>query len=721
MKKTKWILLIGVVLLVVLYNRPVNAEVIANSNFSDINISVKETKIRKCDTIDLDLSDEAAYYYELDGITVIDYKELLFKVDGLNSFGSIKLYIKVSNYDYVEKIIYTFTLDEYVYISNISKDTAWYLAFNDLYECGKITLEEFHDAYGKLTNTYYSVTEENVSGGFQTRSSDGQTVVSGTIYWQYKQSDGSIGLLPLKNTLLQFYLVNLGLPTLYADGYTNNDGEFSFTITGDASSYDYKIMVYAESRTVTVAPDWTITYYSFQNQGTISSGTTIEKSFCLNYSEDNNLYKAFSVLQGMVMGEKYILEKGVNVSYKLNVCYPGFDAGSFSHQYYCAIEPDKYDVFDTLIHEYGHYVQHIKGLYSSSILEMLINNPNHTVDADHFEDKWQKEYAMELTWTESWACVFSKIVQRHYNDEYDGLAVDLGVEDERNYKYRYLDLELVNSTYSYNSCEAQEMAVICFLWDLYDAQNSFDLYDSSQSASVQNTYDFMWLDENNWWNITTVSSTYTLQDFVTNLYVEYADYIDDIGALLEVHQIAPGNLTSSYATVNSAPYLTFKVNGSQMNPNNGFDVVFFDSNNNVIYTSSVSSINLSYTSIHSFKVAYSDWESVLDEFTEGTTNIVRIAVRGYNLDSPYSGPYISKFVEIEVTIPSTHTHKYLTYESNNDGRTHKKICYCGNYVTESCTGMSIGIGQICAYCDQSLTSGSIIFSDDREVDNTTNQ
>ena len=74
-----------------------------------------------------------------------------------------------------------------------------------------------------------------------------------------------------------------------------------------------------------------------------------------------------------------------------------------------ALDKFIFNNIDLLIHEYGHFVQYTMGTYGSDLLEMWKNDPSHSVSADHFSEGRDKEYAMELTWSEAWATTFSFI------------------------------------------------------------------------------------------------------------------------------------------------------------------------------------------------------------------------------------------------------------------------------------------------------------------------
>jgi hypothetical protein len=276
---------------------------------------------------------------------------------------------------------------------------------------------------------------------------------------------------------------------------------------------------------------------------------------------------AFYVAQGMVVAQRFAMAMGMNTNRFLNVIYPFADATAFCWNQFSGIGKSSFNKFDTLTHEYGHFVEDVMGTYGSSLLDIVLNNPNHAANTDHFYDKDNKSFAMDLTWSEAWATAFAQIAQSYYLSEYVN-KVD-GFGDRLSHNYSCEDF-----SFNQQSNEAQEFAVIAFLWDLYD------------SYSAAETYDNVGLGYSAWWNATTKSGTTTLTKFVDIVESYYPQYRSQIGEIMGAHQIAPSNLTvvnASSLSVSAPPKLSWKVNGSKNNPNDRFQVVFYDASGNQKY------------------------------------------------------------------------------------------------------------------------------------------
>ena len=184
---------------------------------------------------------------------------------------------------------------------------------------------------------------------------------------------------------------------------------------------------------------------------------------------------------------------------------------------------------------------------------------------------------------------------------------------------------------SVNSGEAQENAVIFFLWDLYD---------NSQGE----TFDNITLGSKSWWTYSTQKGTYTLTDFVKILEAKIPSYRSQIGAILSEYHIAPGNvsvLNSGALSTSVSPIVKWTINGSSYSPNNRFQVVIYDDYGNCLFISP-------YINVYQYTVPASSWKQVIKNY--GGKFKIHMAVRGYNTTNFVSGPYISNYATASITI-----------------------------------------------------------------------
>lgn len=622
--------------------------------------------------VEFDSSTIERYYYETEGISLTEKNADLmqFEIVAEEGFGRVDVYADYGNEEAVKSSIYTYTENGLTYISDVSEDQAWYNYMEAQYNEGLLTKEEWESAYSELSRTFIAKEENSAVGLAATPmsvSSSDETTFTGVFRWQL--ADGT--KLPLRRVKVELRDVEKQLfenSRCIATTYTNNNGEFTFTFNTSEEWYalesdglDVFIRIVLESETFAVAQDWVFSfnYFDTEVEENLQSGIKKWYNYYVPYNEDNNVNKSTYVHQGMVLGQRFALTMGMGDNNFLKVQYPGEDSFCWgTNDCIAMISAEDFNDFDTLTHEYGHFVEVSMGIYGPSLFDLILNDPNHSSNSNHFEDKDNKVFAMELTWIESWATIFAQIAQKYYEYDYDAVPGIADIFDGRNYEI-----------YTYNpdlSGEAQENAVSAFLWDLYDNTPDEVFYSKNTVgvSSLEVTYDNIALGCYSWWNCTTQKGIYTLTDLINVLENLYASERNEIGIILAAHQISPSNFTLlNEPTMYTGPKLSWMVNGSAKNPNNLFEVIFFDNYGNQIYSlSNISSIKGDdNTEIVEYTVLYRSWWQVLKDYA-GTFTI-NVAVRAYHADEPLSGPYISKYIPITFTVHKdlqfTESHRYV--------------------------------------------------------------
>lgn len=605
--------------------------------------------------IAFDNTDVTDYYYMTDGLTVTekDTDGMQFEISAVDEIGSVDVYADYGNGEWIKSSVYTYQNNGTVYVSDISKDRAFYECMEAQYEAGLISMEEWEDAYTEFSHNFiiedttalYETTPANPSANINlidastTATASTSTTVTGTLRWELE--DGS--KLPLRQTKIDLRDKETVGSSLIASTYTDSNGKFSFVFDKseplENGGLDLFIRIYTEAKTFEVKQDLTFTYNSLATsvRENVSSGSSITINAYVPYDTSNNVNKSIYVLQGMVVGERFAQAMGMSTDNFIHVLYPftlntesAFCWGELADNCYAGIGTNRFNNFDTLIHEYGHFVEVSMGNYGAQLWEMAINIPIHKIDTDHFADKLLKDYAMELTWSESWATAFSQIAQEYYKAEYPNVPGFADVKKD--------DIDFESPTIRENGGEAQELAVIATLWDMYD-------------SGANESYDNIALGYRFWWEYTTKKGTYTLTDFAKFVDHYYPQNREEIGELMGQHQISPNRLRiRNKADVSelNPPELIWKVNGSSSNPNNRFQVVFFDNYGNYIYSTSYIESTKAYNSSFIYQVSLSDWTQVLKNY--GGTFTINIAVRAYHSEEPISGPYISTYAPITLTI-----------------------------------------------------------------------
>lgn len=564
--------------------------------------------------------------------------------------------------------LYTYSTENKIFVSSESEDDAWYKGTTYKYDQGLMTDAEVEKAYGEFSrrdvveeiitdSTTDQLSENNLTQlSPQTVTRAGNTTyVKGRLYW----TTSTNVVMPLKNTRVDLYDDEPIGGVYLQQTYTDSNGNYSFSFQNpdgffdfENGGYDVFIRWYPDSYTFQIARDWllpNLTYYYCESSvvKNVSSGSTTQFNLKVLYDEDNMNNRAFYVAQGMVVGQQFSRSMGLYTDRFLNVIYPFTnDNNAFCWNQYAGIGKPYFSDFDTIIHEYGHFVEGALGTYGSNLFDIILYNPNHSSHTDHFVDKNSKRFAMDLTWSEAWATAFSQIAQNYYLSVYKNKVSGFGdITDGRNYE-RY--------TYVSASGEAQEDAVIAFLWDLYD---------SKTAPSLTESYDNISLGYSLWWNVTTKNKASTLTEFAKVIESHYPQYRSEIGELLGAHQIAPSDLrikNSSNVSVSTPPQLSWKVNGSNANPNDRFQIVFYDSLGNQKYVTATINSAKKNNELFEYSISTADWSNVISQFS-GTATI-NIAVKGFHARlSPLSGPYVSKYAPITVATPN----KELRITANN--------------------------------------------------------
>ena len=309
----------------------------------------------------------------------------------------------------------------------------------------------------------------------------------------------------------------------------------------------------------------------------------------------------------------------------LNVAFPG-TVTSFSWNGFSAINGNNWNNWETIMHEYGHYVENVMGTYGATLWEIILNNPNHLIGTDHLNDKKDKEYAMELAWSEAWATAFAMIA-------YDNISYFSNISFANGIQY-YIDRYNSYQPVIKESGEGQEEALIAYLWDLYDYDE-----ETGDDISLRTTAFF---------NATLKDGMYTLTDFIRDFEINYSNYLDDNGQLLENSQIAPDLLPfENKVESNMPPTINFYPNGSSYNPNNEFDLQFFSSDGRLLGTfPGISATVNGNKSLATYNFRQESWDLIYSYIKPYP--YVYVSLLGYHNKDPKSGPYRSAFEILKV-------------------------------------------------------------------------
>ena len=658
-------------------------------------------------------TDVLSYSIETEGLTATEVTSgsMEYDIVATEEFGALDVYANYENDVVVKSSVYTYKKDNKVYVSDISKDQAWYNYIKEQLDLGEIAENVAQELYYELCGGY---AEEYTPSSNEVLTNDtvsGKTIIQGKLFWQ----EDTTVVAPLIKANVQLIKKVNGITHIISSKYTNPDGSFRFEINNsswDDNGEDIFIRWWLEAETFKVTNNWIFDHYCFQSslKTDVSEGTVENFYYIIPQDEGLNHYKATFVHQAMTISERFAIAMGMPVpNYnsqsenrtKLNVAYPALISPKDNG--YCfgddflsiaAIGELLYNDVDAITHEYGHYVQYLMNIYGANLIEIACNNPQHHSHQDHMLDNWEKEYAMELTWSEAWASVFSTVSEHYYWYKIDR---EYGYFDDNVNFYIYPKVGAMsqnsftganietpsNSLYDHdedsstpkidNRGEFQEATIEALLWDLYDPANE--------------SFDDIELGYSEWWKCTTRAGIYTLEDFTQYMENIHPELRNDMSKIMVTYKISPEISAIGNCDKDEAPTVTFVMNGSQEHPNNRFEILFYDTEGNLLGTTGIQSINIDHTTSYTYPVSDEVWESILDALNYSCDKEfdINIVVAGYRYDTTVvsdssrslSGPYLSYSMMASIGIK--HSFTYVQQDSNY----HKLICStCGGEETE---------------------------------------
>lgn len=350
-----------------------------------------------------------------------------------------------------------------------------------------------------------------------------------------------------------------------------------------------------------------------------------------DYGTPDGFTKSLLACHWLRLAEKVALEefsmpdtgvdgKPISFWYVADINWGGIT--SFSHYWFGGIFDEGWKRPATMFHEYGHFVQHVMGVYPMDIIDLFSEGPpSHNVLQDHFGHR-SKPLALKLAGSEAWAETFSMIVVDQCSDHLSDFTWNNG----ENPLVEFEDYS--QFVFHENSCEAQEKAIVAFLLDLY-LGDEFGLE----------------LGLDGFWNATVLSGVKTFPQFATYIYAAYQSWRSRIGESLSYHHIAPEILIASRNTDDSLR-ITFRKNGSSVLPPDTFDVAFLESSG--FERARVTGIGTSRLAPNAldndaYDLVLTKEEMDLVRASCQPLEACNVSVIGYQSEEPTSGPYWSGF------------------------------------------------------------------------------
>ena len=239
---------------------------------------------------------------------------------------------------------------------------------------------------------------------------------------------------------------------------------------------------------------------------------------------------ALQITQALYLGFKYVAEMtdGKQLK-KTQVLFPwNIEANdgiiSYTIEYNIYLADIDYKVWDVILHEFGHVIQH---QYDIS------DNPggNHSSKYDHLISHGKDE-GIRLAWGESWPTVFGIRITQYFRDrfnlqEYPYIADDrYDANDGNNEEWWGYSLE---DTQNYMNGEGCERSIMGALYDMIDK--------SGKKANGA-----LPLTDREFWDLLMKSKAKTFSQFIAHAYKKYGITNSKLANILTSRGLAPRNI-----------------------------------------------------------------------------------------------------------------------------------------------------------------------------------
>lgn len=581
--------------------------------------------------------------------------------------------------------LFNYKFKDLIYESDVSEDDAWRIAMHDQLEKGNITIEDVENDYETFGSR--DIVEESPI----TRTVSNERHLDGMAVWQ--PAEGA-DYLPLQRVKVKLFVEYTSKEFKFpiTTTYTDDNGYYDFsdfktieTILYDAgikiselNNINYYVRIYPESTSFEVKLGWLNLsadqlYKKISDNETIDSfnyfGTSSLHQFVwdklgtfntmkIPYKTNNYLNKALQISQALVMGQRYAEEvHNIEIKKRVDVLYPVTFIGKQGFCYNRVMgfganaEEDTFNEWGTILHEYGHFIQHNIDINSITLPEYGKYGASHEEDEDlmaseKFGGKGNKEYGAKLAWTEAWATIFSMMARDNYKIGYyykgqvlgaGGANINIDSNDDFN-KY-------TNFSSSSAIGEGNENSIMAFLWNLYN--------NSSFGPSFV-------------WESTTIKGTSMFNTYVQNVYARYSIDVSEFGKTMAMYNLAPGAVfirDVEHISYETSPIISWKVNGSQYNKLDKVDIIFYNKFGEEIYSIKDIYVSENASNFTNYKISLDDWHAVLGKISDGD-KLISVAVKGYNTTAPVTGGYISGYYDIKINF------SFLVYELNEDNKSY---------------------------------------------------
>jgi Ca2+-binding RTX toxin-like protein len=473
--------------------------------------------------------------------------------------------------------------------------------------------------------------------------------LSGTIQW----TDSAGQLHPVRGSTVKIWQYNFLSPdTLIEESSTDDQGfysvQFGNGLEGVGRNIYVEVLADGVSHYVESSGLSGKTYSQRSSTYSILFDNFANINFTIKNSTDAE--RAFSISDALYIGEVYAKTVRGELPRRLEVNFPGnddfsnFDPRKFYGQDLNIASRRRWS-WDTILHEYGHFLAYEDNLDAENIGDEHFGGSNIPI--------YGKEKGIKLAWNEGLASYLGIAAQK--------VAESIGVLPKNPYvsytdntDYDALDADNLDKSFSWDletkiaqhvtgnpssiyflneQGEGDEFAVSRILWDIAD--------DSSGEAFDQISIGH----ENLYKSLKNISDLESLND-VWNYFFNNLNDAERVkyGAIFEEYSVSPksgGDLTSKILTSAIPPKITWEKGNN--NANDEFQVIFFNDGylNRVLESPKLKNVT-------EWTVPQEDWNRILS--VPGGYHFI---VSGSDTDDFTTGSYWSGAKDFTVVNPSS--------------------------------------------------------------------
>ncbi|MDD6980262.1 MAG: hypothetical protein PUJ21_00730 [Clostridia bacterium] len=547
--------------------------------------------------------------------------------------------------------LYGYTVDNGVYVSSISYDSAfekYCAALLKSEEMDETAVRRFRESYYSSCATVesYAASSQDETGllakslarGSSTYAVSSSTItVSGYIRW----TDDEGNTHPCVNVRVDAMDKDVSFDDTRATCYTDTSGYYSMTIKKqlfDRCDLFIRTLPIGDCYTVVneQGNEYSVSSYDLSNgyYPNITSGTY---SINITVNMSNAAGQAFQVSQAIAYGARYAraMDGTANLD-QVTVEYPS----TYDHENSCYSSsthtihliptestPILYNDWETILHEYGHHIETLYGVGETVGVKHFIDQTNmkNTYVTNKFAANEIKEKALALAWREGWATYFALSAQDYHLSE---LSTIPNACNDSLY-------QSPNCIYSLG--EGSEFTVTYLLYMLRE----------STYCGVDYS-----LGDESIWNSTMASDANDIWEFIFYLYANDVGDIDYLGVLLGRCSYIPNNIVPDTCELyqDTLTIVWERCSSATLCPDSRLTFSFYDKDMTPILSKSFDQDTSQTTGYTSATFTANEWQQLVTQC--GGTLHWRVGV--YHNDGNYrTGPYYSPLYSHEFFVDSS--------------------------------------------------------------------